>query len=361
MKRVKILLLVILSLSLVLTSIFSTTGVSAISSGTDFVGKILSGYFKNDEKEFKAELKKMNEKELITQVNLLSKNLSSSDLIPVATELFSRKDKIGNTDIISTIKDSSINKETKQIMVDLFFAKNEKLTSKNDLKSLLKDNAIDKDVKAKIILTATFDEKDTELLKALINDDDGIVAFNSLKKLSTYNKKEAYKIAETILSNKSSETDLRISAAQKSVAKYLKSSNDDEAKSKFIKQAMKIVEDKTSNPMLKDSSVFAVSNLMSKEAIKTLIENDSVDRVLKVFSIEQNYIVLKEILENKNCTEDDVWIVVEAMEILPIKDLVDSLQRLDWLLTDNLLKGKFNHVLENMKSNGIKATNKWER
>lgn len=119
------------------------------------------------------------------------------------------------------------------------------------------------------------------------------------------------------------------------------------------------INNSSTDAMLKDSSVFALSYMMSKDALVSIIKSESVDRELKAFSIEQNYHVIKEILEDASCNENDIEFVIEAMEILPIVDLHDSLQNVQETIKTPELKNRCSIVLNNMQINGIKATQKW--
>lgn len=312
-----------------------------------------------NEIKLKTDLKKVKNKELVGKINSNSKDIHNEELILIVGELFERKNDFSNSDIVSEVKDNSNSILTQEIMVDLYTIKNEGKLDKNEMKQLLKDKTVDKKVKSRIVANSKFDNTDSKLLEELIADDEGILAFNSLKKLSRVDAKKAYLISKEILSNFESESNFKISASQKSIAKYLKNSNDNSAKKAFIQKAMEIIKNSNSDPMLKDSSVFALSDMMSKEAIVNIIKSDSVDRELKAFSIEQNYHTLKEILENSACSENDIEIVVEAMEILPIVDLYDNLENVQNTIKEQELKNRCSVVLSNMKVNGIKATKKW--
>lgn len=277
----------------------------------------------------------------------------------MVSELFKRKNQINNSDLIGEIKDSVNSTTTQEIMVDLYTVKNEDKSDNNEIKHLLKDATVRKEVKSRIVVNSKFDNNDLKLLKELINDDNDILAFYSLKKISKVNDKEAYIVSKEILSNLASESNIRISAAQKSAAKYLRNSSDNNAKKEFIMQTMGIINNSSTDALLKDSSVFALSYMMSKDAIVSIIKSESVDRELKAFSIEQNYHVIKNILEDVSCSESDIVFVIEAMEILPIVDLYDSLKNVQDNIKSQELKSECSVVLKNMQENGIKATQKW--
>lgn len=81
----------------------------------------------------------------------------------------------------------------------------------------------------------------------LIQEDDGVLAFNSLKRLSKINATEALEVSENILANLENESSDKISAALKATAKYLKNEEristlqDNNLESDFIDLSFKII------------------------------------------------------------------------------------------------------------------------
>lgn len=301
---------------------------------------------------------KMSNEDLVTTLNTLSDKLSEKKLIGLASELYKRKDAISNDYIIEKIKDKNIQGTTKEVLADLLIAKIDFQISP-DIRQLLKDQTIDAELKAKILINSKFDNSDLDLLKNFIENDNGILAFDSLKKLTQVNISEAYPIAKKILSNYKSESNFRISAAQKCVSKYLRKHADSNDTEEFIDQATKLIDDPMTDPMIKDSSIFALSDMMSKDAIVALIESKSIDKTYKVFAIDENYYVLQKILQDESCNENDIKIVVEAMELRPIRDIYSSLKDKEAAISDPELKERCQRVLDNIQSNGKPATKKW--
>lgn len=320
---------------------------------------VLQKYVNKDKKEVKLTLENLSKKQLIDEINAISTELgienTSNELLPFGVELFKRKNEFENPEIIKIISDNSNSRVTQDIMVELYTEKNENNTDKDDLKKLLKQN-IPNEVKAKIIATSKFTETDVELLKNLIEQDDDILTFQSLKKLSKVNAKEAYSISENILSNYNTQSTQKVSAAQKATVQYLKE-NKVVNKDKFISLSLDIINN-TQDSYLRDSSVFALSDLIDKESIIKIIKSDSIDRELKVFSIDQNFMILNEILLN-NPSEEDIDTVVKAMEIMPILDLIDSLETVKNNINNKDLEKRCNDVLATMRLEGRKANIKW--
>jgi hypothetical protein len=330
-----------------------------VHSNKTIENPILQKYVNKDEKKVKLILEKLNKNQLIDEVNAISTDLGaeneSTSLLPFVAELYKRVNKFENQEITKIVNDNTNAITTRAIMVDLYTVKNEKNDNKNELKKFLKQS-IPNEVKVKIITASTFDETDIELLKYLIEQDDDNLTFQSLKKLSKVDSKEAYSISENILSNYNIQSPQKISAAQKATVQYLRD-NKIEHKDKFISLCLDIL-NHTKDPSLKDSSVFALSDLYDKESILKVIKNDSIDRELKVFSIDQNYMIINEILLN-NPSEGDIDAVVKAMEIMPIRDLIEPLKNVKENINNTDLEKRCNDVLATMELEGHKGNVKW--
>jgi len=179
-----------------------------------------------------------------------------------------------------------------------------------------------------------------------------------LKQLAKIDDEKAYIISSRILSNYKYESKEKVMASLKSTAKYLKHNKDKDLENEFIKLSFEIIENNDDN-VLKDAALFSVSDLMSKDAISEIIKNKSVDRELKVFSIDQNFMTLKDILIN-NPTESDIEIVVEAMELMPIVDLLEDIEKVMDNIKDKNLQQRCKAAIENTKLNGHKGNEKWK-
>lgn len=71
--------------------------------------------------------------------------------------------------------------------------------------------------------------------------------------------------------------------------------------------------------------IFALSDLYNEEALRFIVEESGVDSGLKLFCIDQNYLVLKEMLEN-NPTADDIQFAVTCCNIYPVDEVVTALK-----------------------------------
>ncbi|OPA79284.1 hypothetical protein BVG16_09355 [Paenibacillus selenitireducens] len=336
---------------------------------------ILQKYLAKDEVALQNDVENMSNEQLIDEIDTLAATvdqpaLNSSSgksniniLIPFVSELFQRKDELKDVDILSIIADNSKTDITHESLVDLYALKHEASKDGTEIKQLLLQDEISTRVKSRIVSTANFTIEDVELLKELIQKDDGILAFNSLKRLSRIDGAESYRLSESILSNIENESNTTISAALKATANYLKDSNQSaiqkntNLEADFINVSLKIIN--TSNdPILKDSAFFAISEIGSQNAITQIIESDSVENQLKTYAIDQNFLTLKEMLTS-NPTEDEIRTVLTALELLPIVDLLDPLKNVISNISDPDLKQRSEEVILLIKNEGINGNYKW--
>lgn len=358
LRRSKLVLLGILCISLLPV----VAKADKLSFDQMFKSTILEKYINKDEKDVKLILKQLSKKQIIEEINSMSASLgqveANNELLPFVGELFERKNEFDNSDIIEAIKDSRNSKTTQAIMIDLYAVKNENNSNQGEIKKLLKDN-LPNEVKAKIVANATFLEEDIDLLKNLVEEENDILAFQSLKKLSKVNSEEAYKISKNILSNYKNESKDKVSAAQKATIQYLKDNKlvNKEDKESFIALCYEII-NSTEDVALKDSSTFALSDLRDAHSIISIIKNPSIDRELKVFSIDQNFMTLNEILLS-DPSESNIEAVVQAMEILPISDLIQPLEEAKNNISNDNLRKRCDDVLASMKLEGRKGNIKW--
>ncbi|MCM3134874.1 hypothetical protein M3629_19015 [Paenibacillus polysaccharolyticus] len=345
------------------------------------LNNVLQKHLSGDEVVLQNNIKKLSVEQLINEIESVAatvgnpstfaknSNAGANDintLIPFVSELFERKDQIPDKDILKVVSDDTKSVITREALVDLYVLKHEGNKGGEELKQILLQDEINSQVKSRIVATTDFTSDDVGLLKEIIQQDDDILAFNGLKRLSNINVSEAYEISKNILSNVQEQSSNRISAALRATAKYLHNSghtnlqkNSSNLEGSFIETSFNIM--KSSNDeVLKDSAVFAISEVGSQNAITQIINSDLIEKELKAFAIDQNFIVLKEML-TENPTKEDIEIVVSALEILPITDLVEPLTELIPHIGDVELKKRIDKVIVLAKEEGISANHKWDK
>ncbi|MGD7052943.1 hypothetical protein [Sutcliffiella horikoshii] len=344
-------------LILFLLSIGTVAVVDASSNDSALV-KVFQKYLNKDEKEVKKEISKLTKQELLEEISILTSSPNQNDLIPFFYELVERKDEFSNSELIKSIKDKKQKKATRELMIDTYIMKNEKNKDNSEIKKLLVDPTLDEDLKSRIVAQLNFSSEDEELLTNLFEESDELLAFHSLKRLSKINSEKAAKISEEILASKKTSSPEKLSASLKVMANHYRKNNNSVKSKELIRYSEKIIET-SKDEVLKDSAVFAVSDLMNAEAIISLINNENVDRQLKAFSIDQNYMILDDILENSP-TELEIEAVIKAMQIYPISDLSINLEKASKSTSNKNLIKEIQDTLDFIEKNGVQANKKWQ-
>lgn len=323
-------------------------------------------YFVQDEAAMNEKIKALSHEQLINEIEGLAAKVEGTNdlnaLIPFVSELYQRRDTLQDQDILNVIKDETKARTTREAMVDIYNMKYESMPIQGSLKALLEDPAMDKAIKTRIVSVATFSEDDLGILKQLISEDDGLLAFHSLRAISNVNAKAAYELADNILQDIDSASDDKLSAALRATAKYLRghrtaSKAHTDLEQDFLNLSLRLIQN-SDELYIKDSAFFALSEVGSKEIISTILRSDFIDRELKVFAVDQNFMVLKDMLLNDPAVAD-IEAVVTAMELLPIRDLIDPLtEAMKHIKDDDLIK-RSEAAIKAMKENGIDGNHKW--
>lgn len=353
------------SIKILISAVFlvASTNFAVNAQNSDLIEK----YFKKSHNEVKGDLEYLSKSKLVEELDLsveISDEVEDINLlIPYATEILNRINEFDNTEIINYIKDKEIQPYTKEIFADLYIIKNQEAhdVSYDDLEILLNNKDIEDSVKQRIIINGRFEKKDVNLLKEFIQKGD-LTAFYALKQLSKVDNSEAYNISTDILLDYNNKSEYEISSACSSIAGYLRYNDkiglykENEEKN-FLDTCLNIF-NVTDNVTIRDSIAFSISEIQSEQSIKYLLTNFNLDREIKAFVIDQNYIALKTILNN-NPTDEDINMVIEAMGILPIKDLVKELDESIEKTSNESIRLKGENIIKYMNEEGREANEKW--
>lgn len=318
---------------------------------------ILSKYSNSDTQSIVSKLEKMSKQELLDEFNKIQNMVSIDEMIYWASEIDNRKHQFSYDELIEEIKNPKNSKLLRDTLVDIYFSKENYLQteqkSTEKIKNLIKSDLIDDEIRSKIIILCNFNIDDTNFLIEIIKNNNQMSAFNALKQLRKVNPQEAFEIAYNIFKTRENRTDLEISASQKCLSILLREFKDKEIEEEFVKGCLDIIESGSNNDELVDSSIFALSDMMSKEGIDAIVRSSSIkDISLKRALIIQNIIVLKNLIDNKNPTQEEVELVVLAMEICPIKDFYNSLKKINVDKFDNDFLKRYENVLIKIETEG---------
>lgn len=344
----------------------SITTITSISINAASNSETMKKYTRMNSEEITKNLKELSIDDLIAEIDSATQEttlLNDTDaIIPFASALLEKKNQLSTSEVIKKIKSPKFKSETKSILIDIYCSKPEFTDeiSQKQLKSLLKEN-IDNQTKQKIINIAKLNSEDIPTLKEIINNG-GLSAFYSLNALSKVDLSQAYNVSKDIISTYKNKSSDEIAGAVSVSAKYFRSENkkntiNTNSESIFYDEILRIF-DETTDTELKDAIIFSMSDIRSNNSIKTLLNNKNIDREVKVFAIDQNYMVLENIL-NSNPTTEDIYMVIDAMNKLPIKDLKDEFENLLNEVSDEELIKEINNVITLIEKEGIDANKKW--
>lgn len=326
--------------------------VSAYSEFQDNNNSVIQKFRGLDEAETKKMLKEYDNKQLLEEVNEVSKYFSQTDFTPIALEIIERADKYSYDELLEEIQDNENTDEFINLIIDTYMYKSNKSdkarTNNEDLKMLLTNNNIGVSAKVKIILDAT-DETDIDTITSFIQDSNDDIVCASLKKLSIIDSKAAKAEAEKIIKDRTrgSISERKLRAAQKAMVKELRKAKNKTDNLEFINTNMEIFE-QTSSQELKDTSIFSLAEIRDIDAVRSILNNESIDFELKVYTIDFNFKVLEELLNQPEISDDDIDLIIRSMEIHPILDFKDKIADLKNKTTDMNIINRLDNVINNI-------------
>ncbi len=189
-------------------SILIATGSIGIASAAaaSSESKAISKYRNMQEQEVKEALKKLDKKELLQEVNDLSKDVNQTELTTFALEIIERSNEFEYGELLNEMRNDDNTESFGQLMVDTYIYKSISKDEKGnfhkkseDLKELLKDSSVDESIKSKIIMDSAMDNSDIPLLEEFIVNSDDEISVSSFKKLSIIDANAAKDQAENVL------------------------------------------------------------------------------------------------------------------------------------------------------------------
>lgn len=266
--------------------------------------------------------------QVITQFNQLSADTEDiNSLIPYAQALANKIEEIPTDVMMNVIGDGSNSIELRVTMIQLLQFKDIIDSVDESLRMLLQDNNIEYDIKHNIIWALSDSDFNKDLLVSIANGSDNALAFQAIKKLSKTDMDRAIPIIDNILTNYQDENIEKVRAAIKAKARQLKENNSSSGNGEardFIRICLDVFKS-FDDKVVKDTAVFALSDINDENAITALINNQNlIDTQQMAYCIRENQNTLLSMIKNNSDTSN-VAIVIKAMKINPIKEILDSL------------------------------------
>lgn len=343
---------------------------------------VTAKYANKTENQVIEELSRLGKDELLSECKAAAsettRQVAKADFSYFAIVMSMREDEFSAEEIVSLAKDSRNDSLFRCAMVQMYEDKEATAECDTQLKQMLSDASVDSVIKRNIVLSVDFSTaQDVQLLTDIARGEDDLLAFQSIKKLKLTNPEVAKSLSKSILSNLENESTEKIKAAIKAEASYFYNQKfkADAAgsgkvrisakamepafvqdKAAFIELCMEVFEE-TDDALLKDSCIYALSDMVDPEAILAVLRSDA-DNDIKRFCINQNYLTLIEVLENSP-TEEEIQLVCKAMQIHAITDLLEPLQAIEGIITSDEVTADYREAISLIRSEGVEGFYKW--
>ena len=276
----------------------------------------------------------------------------------LAQQLWQRRRVIERRDLISVLTDDSRPQETRDLMVDLLAGDPDESQVTDDVRDLLRGSSLDSELKARIIVSYRFDRTDSPLLSSLASSPEEPAAFHALKKLGEVDPEVACQLARATLSRAHDSSDSKLSAAYKVLIRSGTLKNDPATRGVLLRHLASVLAGSSTSPELRDSATFALADMRSLDAMRTLLESTQIDRAVVGGAIDQNALLIKTALE-QNPDEPTIALAVAAMELHPVSDIAEPLRALRGRVKSPALGQRLEAALAHIANDGIPINPKW--
>jgi hypothetical protein len=286
-------------------------------------------------------------------------SVSSPDrAIRITSHLRERRREIPQSDLVSAITDTNWSQATRELMVDLLSGPIEEARVTDEVRKLLRDRGLDPGIKARIVVSYDFDSEDAGLLTSLATGPEDEVAFHALKKLGSANPSTARRLALAALAKPDQCSDSKLSASYKVLIRSGAIRTDRSARSTLLRHLASVIGDTKTSPQLQDSAAFALSDMRSLDALRTLLESKTTDRILRVGAVDQNAMLIKTALE-QDPDEATIELAVTAMEVYPVKEIAEPLEAARGNVNSVALRERLEAALATIARDGVQLTTNW--
>lgn len=288
-------------------------------------GIISEKYEQQDMNETMSELRTMNYEEICDEFNLIvSSSATDSDIIAHTAVLFEKIDTVTDEKILQEIQNKNNSEQLRVSLIQALSHKNngQGINNLAPVRSLLLDENENSTVRQNAVYALIDDPISKNTVIAAVSSNDEDVAFQALKGLNIVDPELARSLADDII--EVGEDGARLRSAIKVKSYEYQAEPYSTEIPEFI-SFCKDVYSSSSDEMTRATIVFALSDLYNEEALRFIINEDTIENSLKTFCIDQNYLVLKEMLLN-NPSTDDIQFVISCCNIYPIDQVLQTLE-----------------------------------
>ena len=311
----------------------------------------------------------ISKEELVEKINELtikeSDDLDSEKLIEACTALSKRAQDFTDEELLAVIKDDKMTSITKSTLIQLETDINhgKGIIDQGPFEELITQKSLEDDVRINLIQTLDMSsDENKDILEKIVKSEDGAIVIRSLITLQKDDPKKALSIANQIINSYSTYGEDAIRAAVMVKSNYFRDlklagsqKNVSAEKKNYINFCIRKF-NASQDDVFKDAMVFSLIDMLDFDAVKEIINHKNIDHLLKTTCISRNYLTFAEVINN-NPSEEDIELLLTAMEMAPIRDLV-GLMREKLAANATYQSDRLNNVLTIMETQGIPADRK---
>ena len=312
------------------------------------------------EEEVYAAVRGWSTERLIRRINRIEKKLpempDKTALLPLLSALCERADEFTADELIEQIQRRETLPGIEEAFVKMYAAGG--YDSKAML-ALLDDTELSEETKEYITSHCGFTADE---LSEIFRSTDGRTAVIAIQRISAENSEAAMQLVrEFTESGDGSIPEEKAAALCLGIAQYYEEHREPEdiaaMKDIYIPMMKKLLQEAQSQ-RVRDQAVYALGRICDYELFAWLMENGSLDRSLKISVTERNYRPMKRWIEEAE-SEEDILAVTEAMEIYPILEIADALEK---AIEQGTLEDteRLRSVIEHIREKGIPAVDKYD-
>ena len=261
-------------------------------------------------------------------------NLNAEELAAAYTRLDEGIADFSDTDIANILKDKGVSDYTKTTVLQLSQKANDGkgLQSSAEFLPLIKKGALADDVRVNLINSIAVDSDEVKTaLAEIATTEEGAAVMRAMVRLQNADALASLNASNKILSNRKQYNADNLRAAVTVKSDYFKeltmidSKKDVSAEKTEYISACKEIYDGADDEQLKNAVIFGLMNMRDFEAVKFLLEDDSVSEAYKVACISRNPKTFVDKLK-ANPTDEEIELIIGAMEKVPLKEVATAMR-----------------------------------
>lgn len=306
-------------------------------------------------------------KELVSEIMKLEESLPTMDekiaIVPHLTALIDMDNEFSAAELITLIEDEDTDVGLDSAFIKMYVNNGYDVSN---LLPLLNDDGIAQEAKEYIVALGNFSSSE---LSSIYTSHDDSIAVIAMKRIAVIDDQLAFELAASVLSSDNNMvTDEKYIAAFLGVAEYYENHCDDATRDVALVRTreqfvpiMKDLYDTSSNELLKDQAVYAMSRIGNYDLFTYIIESENIDFDLKVSTIERNVdLMVEQVSTTTSLQEIDT--IIAAMRLHPIIEVGEALEiaATEGSLASTRGRSEIYDIISFIEKNGIEGVNKSE-